>query len=136
MSCNGCKAKDVGACTAHGGTGWDPRAGPHPCPEAVKIKRYGALDDSSYARVCPHCGKSEADIIDSEQFQAQARLLREPCAAVIGRDRRKQRLPLIGADVLQATSGIQGAATAIQGTVFADTEPFDPKKAVTDIVGS
>ena len=34
MSCNGCKAKDVGACTAHGGTGWDPRAGPHPCPEA------------------------------------------------------------------------------------------------------
>ena len=62
MSCNGCKAKDVGACTAHGGTGWDPRAGPHPCPEAVKIKRYGALDDSSYARVCPHCGKSEADV--------------------------------------------------------------------------
>ena len=75
-------------------------------------------------------------IIDSEQFQAQARLLREPCAAVIGRERRKQRLPLIDADVLQATSGIQGAATAIQGTVFADTEPFDPKKAVTDIVGS
>ena len=59
-----------------------------------------------------------------------------PCAAVIGRERRKQRLPLIDADVLQATSGIQGAATAIQGTIFGDTEPFDPKKAVNDILGS
>jgi hypothetical protein len=55
---------------------------------------------------------------------------------VIGRERRKQRLPLIDADVLQATSGIQGAATAIQGTIFGDTEPFDPKKAVNDILGS
>ena len=34
MTCDGCKAKDVGACTAHGGVGWDPRVGSHPCPEA------------------------------------------------------------------------------------------------------
>ena len=59
-----------------------------------------------------------------------------PCAAVIGGERRKQRLSLIDADVLQAASGIRGAATAIQGTIFRDVEPFDPKKAVTDILGS
>ena len=49
---------------------------------------------------------------------------------------RPKRPSLIDADVLQAASGIQGAATAIQGTIFRDAEPFDAKKAVTDIVGS
>ena len=43
---------------------------------------------------------------------------------------------IIDAETAQAAMGIQGAAAAIQGTIFADTEPFDPKKAVTDLVGS
>ena len=43
---------------------------------------------------------------------------------------------IIDAQTAQAAMGIQGAAAAIQGTIFADTEPFDPKKAVTDLVGS
>jgi len=43
---------------------------------------------------------------------------------------------LIDADVDRAARGIQGAAAAIQNTIFADTELFDPKKAVTDLVGS
>ena len=43
---------------------------------------------------------------------------------------------LIDADVDRAARGIQGAAAAIQNTPFRDAEPFDPKKAVTDLVGS
>jgi hypothetical protein len=43
---------------------------------------------------------------------------------------------LIDADIEQAAKGIQGAAAAIQNTPFGDAEPFDPKKAVTDLVGS
>ena len=39
MSCDGCKAKDVGACTAHGGTGWDPRTGKTPCPHAPQMRK-------------------------------------------------------------------------------------------------
>ena len=55
-----------------------------------------------------------------------------PCAAVIG----KKRLSLIDADVEQAVRGIRGAAAAIDGTIFRDTELFDPEKTVNDIVGS
>ena len=43
---------------------------------------------------------------------------------------------LIDADIEQAAKGIRGTAAAIQITVFAEDEPFDPKKAVTDLVGS
>ena len=43
---------------------------------------------------------------------------------------------IIDADTEQAARGIRSAAAAIQNTVFADAEPFDPKKAVNDIVGS
>lgn len=43
---------------------------------------------------------------------------------------------LIDAETAQAAMGIRGAAAAIAGTIFADVEPFDPRKAVTDLVGS
>ena len=43
---------------------------------------------------------------------------------------------IINAQTAQAAMGIQGAARKIQETIFADAEPFDPKKAVTDLVGS
>ena len=46
------------------------------------------------------------------------------------------RPALIDADTAQAAMGIQGAARKIQGTIFADTEPFDPAKFVSDRVGS
>jgi len=77
---------------------------------------------------------------DIEQFAAIAgreelandRYEPGPCAAVLG----KKRLSLIDADVEQAARGIRGAAAAIDSTIFGDAEPFDPKKAVNDIVGS
>jgi hypothetical protein len=65
MTCDTCEIKRAGACTTRGGTGWDPRAGPHPCPNAPVIAR----------------------VIDAGEMQRRA-LLREPCAAVIGRRRR------------------------------------------------
>jgi hypothetical protein len=43
---------------------------------------------------------------------------------------------IIDADTEQAARGIRGAAAAIDSTIFRDVEPFDPKKAVNDIVGS
>jgi len=46
------------------------------------------------------------------------------------------RPSLIDAETAQAAMGIRGAAAAIAGTIFADVEPFDPRKAVTDLVGS
>jgi hypothetical protein len=49
---------------------------------------------------------------------------------------RRSCTTLIDAETAQAARGIRGAAAAIQGTIFADIEPFDPKKAVTDLVGS
>lgn len=39
MTCETCEVKRVGACTAHGGTGWDPRAGKHPCPEVGAVEK-------------------------------------------------------------------------------------------------
>jgi L-lactate utilization protein LutC len=72
-----------------------------------------------------------ARVIDAEEMQRRA-LLREPCAAVLG----KKKPSLIDSDMEQAAMGIRGAAAAIQGTIFADSEPFDPRKAVTDLVGS
>ena len=65
MVCDTCEIKRAGACTAHGGTGWDPRAGPNPCPDTPVIAR----------------------VIDADEMQRRA-LLREPCAAVIGRGLR------------------------------------------------
>jgi hypothetical protein len=65
MTCDTCEIKRVGACTAHGGTGWNPHA-PH-----------------------GHCLNAPVatPVIDAEEMQRRA-LLREPCAAVIGRGRR------------------------------------------------
>jgi hypothetical protein len=44
--------------------------------------------------------------------------------------------PIIDAETQQAAMGIRGAAAAIQDTMFADREPFDPRKTVRDLVGS
>ena len=44
--------------------------------------------------------------------------------------------PILDSDTLQAGTGIRGAAAAIQDTMFADREPFDPKKFTRDRVGS
>jgi hypothetical protein len=43
---------------------------------------------------------------------------------------------LIDAETEQAARGIRGAASAIESTRFKDAEPFDAKRAVSDIVGS
>ena len=43
---------------------------------------------------------------------------------------------IIDSDADRAARGIRGAAAAIDSTIFRDAEPFDPKKAVNDIVGS
>ncbi|MFA6364222.1 hypothetical protein [Methanoregula sp.] len=43
---------------------------------------------------------------------------------------------MIDADTDRAARDIQGAAAAIESTVFRDAEPFDAKKAVTDVIAS
>ena len=44
--------------------------------------------------------------------------------------------PILDSETLQAGTGIRGAAAAIQNTMFADREPFDPEHCVRDRVGS
>ena len=71
MSCDGCKAKDVGACTAHGGTGWDPRTGKTPCPHAPQImpiidaeeeqRRARAVIVEELPWLCRDCQKTPED---------------------------------------------------------------------------
>jgi len=46
------------------------------------------------------------------------------------------RPSLIDAETAQAAMGIRGAAAAIAGTIFADTEAFDPHRFVGDVIGS
>jgi len=46
------------------------------------------------------------------------------------------RPSLINAETAQAAMGIRGAAAAIAGTIFADTEPFDPHRFIGDVIGS
>ncbi len=48
----------------------------------------------------------------------------------------KEYAKIIDADTEQAARVQRGAAAAIDSTIFADVKPFDPKKAVSDIVGS
>jgi len=43
---------------------------------------------------------------------------------------------IIDADLEQAAMGIRGATAAIDSTVFADAEPFDAGKFVSDVIGS
>lgn len=74
MACETCEVKRVGACTAHGGAGWDPRAGPHPCPDAPVT----------------------TPVIDSDEIQKRARLLNEPCAVVIARAALEEPIPAAG----------------------------------------
>ena len=49
---------------------------------------------------------------------------------------RVLRSSLIDAETAQAAMGIRGAAAAIAGTIFADTEAFDPHRFVGDVIGS
>lgn len=44
--------------------------------------------------------------------------------------------PVIDADTLQAAATMREAEAAIQNTPFADVEPFDPVKFISDRVGS
>ena len=46
------------------------------------------------------------------------------------------RPSLIDAETAQAARGIRGAAAAIASTIFADVEPFDPRKFVEDVIAS
>ena len=88
--------------------------------------------------VCPDCGArlvfGSRDPCEGDYYV---------CSAGCGADHilfplnhQMPRLSLIDAQTAQAAMGIRGAAAAIRGTIFTDTEPFDAKKAVSDIVGS
>ncbi len=44
---------------------------------------------------------------------------------------------LIDAETVQAAQGIRAAAAAaIQDTIFPDTQPFNPRKFIGDVIGS
>jgi hypothetical protein len=103
------------------------------------LKYIGVLEDVYYFRE-PDGSVVTGTASDMEQLAvmtgreeiAKDRHEPGPCAAVLG----KKKPSLIDADMEQAAMGIRGAAAAIDSTIFADAEPFDPKQFVTDVIGS
>jgi hypothetical protein len=74
-------------------------------------------------------------VIDASDLEELQNIQREDRADRVRADKEDEE-PIIDAETQQAAMGIRGAAAAIQGTMFADREPFDPRKTVKDLVGS
>ena len=136
MTCNGCKAKDVGACTAHGGTGWDPRAGNEgngaagtdsergiikPCPH-----RYaGCISQNGY--MCFHEGPCDPCDSKGHRFTVVYSVVDGQTLMAREYGRKKELVFGIPDEIINADA-------AIAGTAFADAVPFDPAKFISDIV--